>query len=370
MADVLIVGCGLIGTSIGLAVRGDLEVTLHDSSPAVVAAAVARGAGRAWDGRETATTVVAAVPPRVTAGVLLEVQQRNLGQTYTHVSSVQSQVQREVEALGCDLSSLVGGHPLAGRESSGPGAATADLFVGRPWALCPSATSTASAVADVRRLAEACGAIPIELDADDHDASVALLSHLPQVAASALAGLLVPADPALAADQAHAVLSGPGLADTTRLAASDPLLWAEILQLNAAHVAPAVRALADHLAELAAALEIQAAVAGEGQAEDLRATRVVEGFLTRGNRGRAVVPVKRGELSEAFGRVGVNVDDEPGRLAALLVAAGAAGVNVEDVHVEHVPGKPQGVIELLVDLGAVGTLRTALESAGWQVVGS
>jgi prephenate dehydrogenase len=370
MADVLIVGCGLIGTSIGLAVRDDLEVTLHDRSSAVVAAAVARGAGRPWDGHEPATTVVAAVPPRATAVVLLEVQRRNLGRTYTHVSSVQSQVQREVEALGCDLSSLVGGHPLAGRESSGPGAATADLFVGRPWALCPSATSTRTAVEDARRLAEACGAVALELDADEHDASVALLSHLPQVAASGLAGLLVPADPTEALDHAHAVLSGPGLADTTRLAASDPQLWAEILQLNAAHVAPAVRALADHLAELAEALEVHAGLEGQRRAQDLRTDRVVEDFLVRGNRGRAVVPVKRGELSEAFGRVGVNVNDQPGRLAALLVAAGAAGVNVEDVHVEHVPGKPQGVIELLVDVGVVGTLRTALETAGWHVVGS
>lgn len=347
-----------------------MDVVLHDRSAEVVAEAVARGAGRAWDGREPAITAVVAVPPLATADVLLEVQSRNLARTYTHTASVQSQVQREVEALGCDLSSIVGGHPLAGRELSGPAAATAELFVGRPWALCASGASTPRAIEDVRRLAQSCGATPVELDADAHDASVALLSHLPQVAASALAGLLVSAGPDEAPEQAYAVLSGPGLVDTTRLAASDPVLWAEILQLNAAHVAPAVRALAEHLGVLAAALEVCADSAGQlDPGEDARAARVVQEFLARGNRGRAVVPVKRGELSEAFGRVGVRVDDEPGRLAALLAAAGAAGVNVEDVHVEHVPGKPQGVIELLVDVGVVEVLRSALETEGWHVLG-
>ncbi|MCW2600647.1 MAG: Prephenate dehydrogenase [Frankiales bacterium] len=367
MADVLVLGCGLIGTSIGLALRGERDVALHDSAPAVVAEAVARGAGRAWDGQEKATTVVVAVPPLTTPDVLFEAQRRDLGQTYTHVASVQSQVQQQVETLGCDLSSIVGGHPLAGRESSGPAAATADLFVGRPWALCPSGASTSAALHEVRRLALDCGSTPVELDADAHDASVALLSHLPQVTASALAGLLVPEGGQVSVDPARVVLSGPGLADTTRLAASDPALWAEILQLNAGHVAPAVRALAENLAVLAAALEVHAA-AGVDPAEDGQAARVVEQFLIRGNRGRAVVPVKRGEVSEAFGRVGVSVDDRPGRLAALLVAAGAAGVNVEDVHVEHVPGRPRGVIELLVDVGVVTALRRALEAEGWHVV--
>ncbi len=368
MADILVLGCGLIGTSIGLALHGVRDVVLHDSSPAAAAVAVSRGAGRPWDGVETATLAVIAVPPLATAGALQQTQRLNLARTYTHVASVQSQVQREVEALKCDLSSIVGGHPLAGRESSGPAAATADLFLGRPWALCPGPASTVAALADVRELAESCGATPVELDADAHDAAVALLSHLPQVAASALAGLLVPADPDAVADHAAALLSGPGLVDTTRLAASDPSLWAEILTLNAAHVAPAVRELAGHLVILAGALEAHAATTSGGTGPDAQAARIVREFLVRGNRGRAVVPVKRGEVSEAFGRVGVSVDDRPGRLAGLLAAAGAAGVNVEDVHVEHVPGKPQGVIELLVDVAAVATLRAALEDEGWRVV--
>lgn len=354
MADVLVFGCGLIGTSIGLSLRGEADVLLHDLDPEIAAEAVARGGGRLWDGSERVTTVVAAVPPGSIAGALKQAQSRDLGRTYTHVSSVQSQVQHDIEALDLDLSAVVGGHPLAGRESSGPGAATGDLFVGRPWALCPSPASSTTALRDVRALAQGCGAVAVDLDAEAHDSAVALLSHLPQVVASALAGQLVAASAAAAAPT---VLSGPGLVDTTRLAASDPALWTEILRLNALHVAPVVRALAEQLAGLAQALE------------GPQVETAVRAFLERGNRGRALVPVKRGEVSDAFGRVRVSVTDQPGRLAALLTAAGAAGVNVEDVHVEHIQGRPQGVIELLIDVAAVPLLSTSLESAGWKVLG-
>jgi prephenate dehydrogenase len=365
-AEVLVLGCGLIGTSIGLAVGSEGDVLLYDVDEERVAHAVRRGAGRAWDGHEGATTVVVAVPPNATAAQLFAAQTRDLARTYTHVASVQSQVQREVEALGCALSSVVGGHPLSGRESSGPGAAVADLFVGRPWALCAMPGSSAQALDDVRHLVQLCGAVPVELGAEEHDAAVALLSHLPQIASSALAGLLGRQG---ASGAVPTVLSGPGLADTTRLAASDPGLWTQILQLNAAHIAPVVQALALELAGLGEALALLAEPGGRSvPAAD--ALDLVHDFLVRGNHGRALVPVKRGELSEAFGRVRVSVDDEPGRLAALLTAAGDAGVNVEDVHVEHVPGKPQGVIELLVGADRVSYLGQALEASGWRVLGA
>lgn len=378
MADVLVVGSGLIGASIGLALRGGADVVVHDRDASAVEQAVARGAGRLWDGRERAGIVIVCVPPRRTAGVLATVQSKYLGRTYTHVSSVQSQVQHEVEKLGCNLSAIVGGHPMAGRETSGPQGASAGLFVGRTWAICPTSASSPQALLDVRTLAEGCGATVVELSAHVHDASVALLSHLPQVAASALAGLLA-ADTAgqvgpsrgvsvaggLSAGPARngigLALSGPGLVDTTRLAASDPGLWAEILILNAGEVAPVVRRLADSLAALAADLE--------GMGRDADRFVAVRDFLRRGNEGRALVPVKRGEMSDAFGRVRVSVDDQPGRLAALLTAAGNAGCNVEDVHVEHVPGRPQGLIELVVETSIVVSLSDALRVAGWHVLG-
>ncbi|MDX6217938.1 MAG: prephenate dehydrogenase [Frankiales bacterium] len=365
MGDVLVVGCGLIGASVGMALtQAGWDVLLHDENPSRVGHAVRRGAGRPWESNETVQTVLVAVPPQVTARVVIEVQLLDVGRTYTHVASVQSQPQREVEALSPDPSAVIGGHPLAGRELSGPGAATADLFVGRPWALCPGPSARQTALVDVRRLVAAVGADVVELAADAHDASVAVLSHLPQVASSALAAGLVRSVP-VTESSGRLQLAGPGIVDTTRLAASDPDLWVQILELNAAEVAPVVTVLAERLAVTAAALT---ALAGTPTPADAAAAvAVLRDLLRDGNAGRVLVPVKRGFRSAAFAPVKVTVSDEPGRLAALLTDAGRAQVNVEDVHVEHVPGRPTGVIELLVAREDMGRLSDALVASGWTV---
>jgi prephenate dehydrogenase len=363
MSDVLVVGCGLLGTSVGLALQGSdhADVTLSDANPRHEAAAVARGAGRAWDGTEQAGLVVVAVPPVAVAAVLIDLQRRNIGQIYTHLSSVQSQVQDEIEALSPDPSRVVGGHPLAGRELTGPEAALADLFVGRPWALCAGPHSAPDAVDGVRMLALTCAAVPVQVDPDTHDRAVALLSHLPQVVSTALAALLVTPQAEQAVPELPVVLAGPGLVDTTRLAAGDPGLWTDILTANARHVAPLVAALATLLSEVAQALSTVAA------GPDPAATQVVQDLLRRGNAGRATVPVKRGELAGAFDRVRVVLPDRPGQLALLLQAAGEAQVNVEDVRVEHVPGRRTGVIDLLVGADESDHLARVLSAAGWQV---
>lgn len=348
-ADLLVVGTGLIGTSVALALRGVADVLLSDRDVGAVEVATGRGGGRPWDGRETAAHVLLAVPPPLVAPVLKGLQDRQIGRTYSHVASVQAPVQAAAAGAGADLSALCGTHPMAGKESSGPFAATGELFVGRPWALCPSTVTSAGALHAARDLAERCGAVPLELPADEHDAAVALVSHLPQVAASAVAAVLL----AHAGGDLH--LAGPGLQDTTRIAASAPPLWVDVLGENASYVAPLVRALA---AELDRAADALAAV-DRGALEDL---------LVRGNRGRALVPVKRGETDRDFAVVAVAVPDRPGQLAGLLVSAADAGINVEDVRVEHLPGRPSGVIELLVAADGRGAARAALAAAGWDVL--
>src|SRR6476646_10601370 len=112
----LVLGTGLMGTSVGLAARvhGGLEVLLQDPDATHLDLAVQRGAGRAWDGTERVDLVVAAGPPAAIPGQLQAAQRLGLARTYTHLASVQSQVQAEVESLGCELPSLVGSHPLAG----------------------------------------------------------------------------------------------------------------------------------------------------------------------------------------------------------------------------------------------------------------
>jgi prephenate dehydrogenase len=347
VADLLVVGTGLIGTSIGLALRGSADVLLSDPDEVALAVAVDRGAGRAWDGLEQFAHCVVAVPPSAVAGVVSGLPG---DATVSHVGSVQRSVHAALTSAQVDLRRVCGSHPMAGKELSGPTAASATLFVGRPWVLCPSTQTSPEALAATRRIAEQCGAEPTVLPAEEHDAAVALVSHLPQVAASAVAAVL-------AGTSGSLELAGPGLQDTTRVAASDPRLWVELLRQNAAAVAPLVRALAGELAGLADALE----------GEDLAG---VEDLLRRGNAGRALVPRKRGERDRAFVPVSVAVPDRPGQLAALLGSAAAAGINVEDVRVEHLPGRPTGVIELLVHTDAQVAARTALAAAGWTLAGA
>ncbi|MEO6205922.1 MAG: prephenate dehydrogenase/arogenate dehydrogenase family protein, partial [Mycobacteriales bacterium] len=117
---VLIVGTGLIGTSMGLALRGRREVLLTDRSPEHLEAAVARGAGRAWDGVEPAGLVVLAVPPAVLSRTYREIIGVFRDAVVTHVCSIQSQVLLSLRDIGADEALLCGGHPLAGRETSGP----------------------------------------------------------------------------------------------------------------------------------------------------------------------------------------------------------------------------------------------------------
>ena len=357
-ARLLIVGTGLIGTSIGLALGG-VDVVVVDADEDHLAAAVDRGAGRRWDGAPVRHAVLA-LPPRRIAPELVRLQRRATAQTFSHVASAQAVLQGDIETSAVDVTSLCGSHPMAGRERSGPSAATADLFFGRPWVLCPSPSTSASALDATRQLALDCGGEPVELTAAEHDAAVALVSHLPQVAASAVAAVLLGA-PWSADGDGLLRLAGPGLQDTTRVAGSDPALWTEVLRQNAAAVAPLVRALAAELDEAAEALQRLADGDGTG-------SHAVQDLLVRGRAGRQRVPVKHGEQDSAFARVSIGVSDRPGQLAGVLVSAAEAGINVEDVRVEHLAGRPRGVIELLVQDTARTRAQQALAAAGWEVL--
>ena len=352
-ADLLVVGTGLIGTSVGLALRGQYDVLLDDPDPEAAGVAVARGGGRRWDGVERFGHCLVAAPPSAVPGVLRGLHRE--GATFSHVASVQRTVQAELAAAGVPLADVCGSHPMAGKEQSGPAAAAGGLFVGRPWVLCPSDQTSPAALAAVREVARRCGAEPVVLTAEEHDAAVALVSHLPQVAASAVAAVLDGSGRPLQ-------LAGPGLQDTTRIAASDPALWVELLRQNAAAVAPLVRQLAEVLDLVARALHELAVTPAADPGP-------VESLLRRGGAGRRRVPRKRGELDRDFVVVPVSVLDEPGTLAGVLVSAAQAGINVEDVRVEHLPGRPTGVIELLVHPSAEEHARASLAQAGWDVVG-
>jgi prephenate dehydrogenase len=355
----VVIGAGLIGTSVALALsaRGS-RVWLSDADPAAARLACDIGAGEllppAGPDGGPADIAVLAVPPSAVAAELAAAQARALARCYTDVASVKALPLGLAEQLGCDLTSFVAGHPLSGRERSGPAAARADLFLGRPWVLCPAPPTSAAAVAAATGLVNACGAQPVTLTAAEHDRYVALVSHVPQLVSAAMAARLegAPHD-ALA-------LAGQGLRDVTRIAAGDPALWTQIFTANAGPVAEIAAQVAEDLAAAAAALARVAA-------GDEDAAKELTGLLERGGAGVASIPGKRGGPAPEYAVVQVVIPDRPGELARLFDAAGAAGVNIEDIGIEHSPGLPSGVAELSVRPAAVERLTDALAACGWPV---
>jgi len=351
---VAVIGTGLIGTSIALALREHgSAVWLADSDPAAARLAADLGAGEPLPRTtaEPADVAVIAVPPAAVAATLAAAQARGTGlaRCYTDVASVKQLPVTQARAAGCDLTCYVPGHPLAGREKHGPAAARADLFLGRTWALCPEPETTSQATETVTALVRACGAVPLRTDAAAHDRWVALVSHAPHLVAAAMAARLETA-PAQALD-----LAGQGLRDTTRIAAGDTALWTQILSANAAPVAEVLAAVAADLAEAARML-------GDGEGSKSVAT-----LLDRGQAGVARIPGKHGGAARPFAVIQVVIRDQPGELARLFQATGAAGVNIEDVRIEHSPGLPVGVAELSVRSAEADLLLDALEAGGWPV---
>jgi prephenate dehydrogenase len=358
---VVIIGTGLIGTSIALALRErGAEVLLADRDAASVRLAVELGAGTALplDDPQVgpADLAVLAVPAAAVAATLLDAQKRGLARVYTDVASVKASPLAEAAELGCDLEGFVAGHPLAGRERSGPAAARADLFLGRPWALCPTPAASGEAVEAVSALARACGAEPLTVDPDEHDRAVALVSHAPHVVAAAMAARLGDGS------EVALGLSGQGVRDVTRIAASDPGLWVGILGANAEPVANVLEAVASDLAQAASALRAEAEEAASDGSP-------VFDLLRRGNVGHTKIPGKHGGRQSSYAIVSVLIPDRPGELALLFQAAGVAGVNIEDVVIEHSPGRPVGVVELSVQPAAAHRLADELRARGWSVPG-
>ncbi|HEY3649239.1 MAG TPA: prephenate dehydrogenase [Streptosporangiaceae bacterium] len=350
---VAVIGTGLIGTSVALALREhDVSVWLADTDPEAARLAANLGAGEPLpDDAPQADVAVIAVPPAAVAATLAAAQARGskgLAACYTDVASVKQLPVAQARALGCDLTSFVPGHPLAGREKHGPAAARADLFLGRTWALCPAPETSERAVAAITTLVRTCGAVPVQTDAATHDRWVALVSHAPHLLAAAMAARLEAA-PAEALD-----LAGQGLRDVTRIAAGDTGLWTQILAANAGPVAEVLAAVAADLAEAARMLT-------DGDPKS------VATLLDIGQAGVARIPGKHGGAPREFTAVQVVIRDQPGELTRLFDAAGRAGVNIEDVRIEHSPGLPVGVAELSVRPAEAGPLLAALEAGGWPV---
>ncbi|PJJ72454.1 prephenate dehydrogenase [Diaminobutyricimonas aerilata] len=353
--DVRIVGSGLLGTSIGLglAARG-VDVVMDDVSPSARRLAVDYGAGREPAAGDAPGLIVVCVPPDVTASIVARELAAYPDALVTDVASVKAAPLAELRAMGADLGRYLGTHPMAGRERGGAISARADLFVGRPWVLAGHDDISYRRAGAIEDMILDLGAVPIELDVERHDRSVALVSHVPQVVSSLLAARLSEGD------GAALQLAGQGLRDVTRVAGSDPALWVQILGANAPAVVDVLRPLRDDLERVIAALDAPEAPGSR---------RAIADALAAGNTGVARIPGKHGQ-DRRFSQIVVMVDDTPGELARLLTEIGEAGVNMEDLRLEHSPGAQIGLAEISVVPEAEQRLVAELEERGWTIAGA
>jgi prephenate dehydrogenase len=276
----------------------------------------------------------------------------------TDAASVKGAVLAALQDSGADLSRYVGSHPMAGREKSGAMSAQGDLFEGRSWVVAPGPRASAGAVDRVREIAEAAGSVVLIMTPGEHDAAVAAVSHVPQIAASLVASRLRDLPSGAVA------LSGQGIRDVTRIAASDPGMWTQILAGNAPAVRGVLEALAEELNGVLTALRHLETDPHEGS---VGARAVLARAVADGNAGHARIPGKHGAAPTTYATVIVVVPDEPGAVGRLLRDVGEAGVNMEDLRLDHAVGQPFGLAELSVLPAAVQPLIAALSSLGWPV---
>jgi prephenate dehydrogenase len=332
---VAVLGVGLIGGSIGLAARRrlDAEVVGHGRTPAnleraVELGALDRAAGSPAEACEGAELVFCAGPVAALPGQAREALAACGPETVvTDVGSTKSEL---VEALGGD-ERFIGGHPLAGAETAGVENAREDLFEGARWYLTPTDRSSGLLYDRLQRAIAELGARPQAIDAGSHDRLMASVSHLPHVLANVLAA---EAAEELTRDSERLPDVGPSFRDATRVAGSNPAVWADIFAGNRGAVADSVEAVARRLDEAAALIRSgeRGAIAAWHAAAGEDRRRLVE------------AESEAGPLRE----LRIVVANRPGTIAELALALGEAGVNIEDMALHPAPDMTSGAVSLWV----------------------
>ena len=343
LSHVRIVGSGLIGSSIGLAlVQRGVGVTMIDSDTG--AQALAQDLVKS-EPTGTPDLIILASPISSIAPALESEKSSPVKLGFMDISSVKTKVKVEVSSSGFDLTRFLPTHPMAGREVGGAQSARADLFRARPWILDSDGVNPELREAGLE-LISLLGAIAIEMDSKSHDQAVALVSHLPQLVASLLASQLE------GADQSWLDLAGAGLRDTIRIAGSNPDLWKEIVGTNSSAIAPLLTRFIE-----------DAQLLLEGLSDE----KVVAGVIASGQRGRNLIPGKHGGQQRSYTYLPIVIEDKPGQLAALFEECARAEVNVEDLAIEHSPGQFTGLITLALSEEGAKKLSSHLQEKGWSV---
>jgi prephenate dehydrogenase len=343
-----VVGTGLIGGSLGMALRHrGWKVTGSDADQARADAALAAGAVDAIGGDPDAEVVFVAIPAAQAGKVALEVlsePERRQDVVVTDVSGVKAAV-----VAAAAHPRFIGGHPMAGSEQVGLEGADPDLFVGATWVLTPTADTDLEAFARLRAVVTSLGSEVVVLSPADHDRLVAMVSHLPHLVA---ATLMNAATAGAEEDAALLRLAAGGFRDMTRVAAGHPGIWPDICADNASAIVAA-------LDNLVADLTTMRALVAERDRSNLLET------LERASAGRRALPA-RATRPDNLSELRVPVTDREGVLAEITSVASNLGVNIYDIEIAHSAEGPQGVLLLVVDTAHALRLREGLSGRGYR----
>jgi prephenate dehydrogenase len=337
-----IVGTGLIGGSIGLALRAQgWVVTGSDDDDALARRAVDLGALDAVGEDPDAAITFVATPVGSVPHLVKEALARSRG-LVTDVGSVKTPMLPLM-----DDPRYVGGHPMAGSEREGVDGARADLFEGATWVLTPTVGTDDGAFTAVRAIVSSFGAEVIALPPERHDSMVAVVSHVPHLTAATLMRL---ADERATEHRALLRLAAGGFRDMTRIAAGHPGIWPDICAENR-------EAIVDELDRLIEALRDVQQIVGEGDRDRLMAG------LERARSARTALPA-RFHRPQDLAELRVTIPDRKGVLAEITTLASELDVSIADIEIAHSSEGPQGVLILLVEGGVGGRFYDGLVAQG------
>jgi prephenate dehydrogenase len=315
---IAVLGVGLIGGSIGLAARERLDAEVAGYDPdrtnadvALELNAIDTAPPSLAEAVEGAELVFCAAPVNALPGLAAEALDAAPHDcAVTDVGSVKRDV---IAALGSE-GRFIGGHPLAGAETSGVENARADLFQGARWYLTPTERTVGLLYDRLQRAIADLGARPQAIEAETHDRLMATISHLPHAVANVLVGQ---AATALSEEAEHLPEVGPSFRDATRVAGANPSIWGDIFAGNREAVATEIDAIVARLEEVAQLLR-----SGDRDA-------VAAWHEQAGKRRRELIEAEMagGPLHE----LRVRVPNRPGIVAEVALELGRAGVNIEDM---------------------------------------
>ncbi len=359
---ICIIGIGLIGGSIAAACKqlpDPPRVCAIDIDESALGEAVARGyvdegalagspAADAWLSPYGCELVIVATPAKHAAGWLERLGGLGFDGVVTDVASTKSAVMRAARKHLGSAARFVGGHPMAGSERSGVSAARPDLFQGAYWILTPASETDADAYSRVHSFVTGLGARVVSVEPKDHDEAVAIVSHVPHVAAAALCDVA----------GAHAGegrellrLAAGGFKDTTRIAAGSPELWTGICLDNA-------DALAEGLRELRLTLGEFEAMVRAADADSIRR------WLSQAAMVRQSLPAQWVPATTRLTELKVPMEDRPGVVAEVTSAVGRAGCNIEAIDIDHETEDRALLVLVLTDEGDLHALGRDLAELG------